>query len=98
MIRILFLLLGREIIQRHWRTLLAISILWIIGGSLIIIDALDGKTLIPTRIFGYFLLPEAALCLFAAIASQGTARRMRIVQGVALFGVSILIISSTPRK
>ncbi|WP_273727699.1 HdeD family acid-resistance protein [Brucella gallinifaecis] len=96
MIRILFLLLGREIIQRHWRTLLAISILWIIGGSLIIIDALDGKTLIPTRIFGYFLLPEAALCLFAAIASQGTARRMRIVQGVALFGVSILIISSTP--
>lgn len=96
LIRILFLLLGREIIQRHWRTLLVISLLWIIGGALIIIDALDGKTLIPTRIFGYFLLPEAALCLFAAIASQGTARRMRIVQGVALLGVGLLIISSTP--
>lgn len=96
MIRILFLLLGREIIQRHWRTLLVISALWIIGGALIVIDALDGKTLIPTRIFGYFLLPEAALCLFAAFASQGTARRMRIVQGVALSGVSILILTSTP--
>lgn len=96
MIRILFLLLGREIIQRHWRTLLVISTLWIIGGSLIVIDALDGKTLIPTRIFGYFLLPEAVLCLFAAIASQGTARRMRIVQGVALLGVGLLIVSATP--
>ncbi|CAN7484682.1 hypothetical protein Brsp04_04257 [Brucella sp. NBRC 12952] len=96
MIRILFLLLGREIIQRHWRTLLAISILWIVGGALIIIDALDGKTVISARLFGYFLLPEAALCLFAAFASYGTARRMRIVQGVALLGVSILIISSTP--
>lgn len=96
MIRILFLLLGREIIQRHWRTLLAIAVLWIIGGSLIVIDALDGKTVLPARVFGYFLLPEAALCLFAAIASQGTARRMRLVQGIALLGVSILIISSTP--
>ncbi|WP_235818062.1 HdeD family acid-resistance protein [Brucella thiophenivorans] len=92
----MFLLLGREIIQRHWRTLLAISILWIIGGSLIVIDALDGKTVLPARVFGYFLLPEAALCLFAAIASSGTARRMRLVQGIALLGVSILIISSTP--
>ncbi len=96
MIRILFLLLGREIIQRHWRTLLAISIIWIIGGSLIIIDALDGKTVISARLFGYFLLPEAALCLVAAVASYGTARRMRIVQGVALLGVSILILTSTP--
>lgn len=96
MIRILFLLLGREIIQRHWKTLLTISAIWIVGGAAIIIDALDGVTIIPSRFFGYFLLPEAALCLFAAIASYGTARRMRIVQGVALLGVGMLIITSTP--
>ncbi|MFD1198626.1 HdeD family acid-resistance protein [Brucella gallinifaecis] len=76
--------------------MLTISVIWIISGTLIIIDALDGKTIIPSRFFGYLLLPEAALCLFAAIAYYGTARRMRIVQGVVLLGVSALIISSTP--
>ncbi len=47
-------------------------------------------------LFGYFLLPEAAVGLLAAAFSQGTARRMRVVQGIALFAVALLILSATP--
>ncbi|MCX2699453.1 HdeD family acid-resistance protein, partial [Ochrobactrum chromiisoli] len=96
MIRIILILLGREIIQRHWKILLITGGVWLLLGTFIAIDALDGKTVIPSRFFGYFLLPEAIVGLLAAAGSQGTARRMRVVQGVALFSVALLIISATP--
>ncbi|SPL62464.1 HdeD family acid-resistance protein [Ochrobactrum soli] len=96
MIRIVLILLGREIIQRHWKILLITGGVWLLLGTFIAIDALDGKTIIPSRFFGYFLLPEAAVGLLAAAFSQGTARRMRVVQGIALFAVALLILSATP--
>lgn len=95
MIRILFLFLGREIIQRHWKTLFVIGVLWLIVGLAILIDALDGDTLLRPYLFAYFLVPEAALSLLAAAGSEGTARQMRIVQGIALFAVGILIYTSS---
>lgn len=95
MIRILFLFLGREIIQRHWKTLFIIGMLWFVSGIAIFIDALDGKTLIHSHAFAYFLLPEAAVSLLAAGGSEGTARQMRIVQSIALFAVAILIFTSS---
>ena len=95
MIRILFLFLGREIIQRHWKTLFVVGMLWFLAGIAIFIDALDGVTLIHSHAFAYFLLPEATISLFAAAGSEGTARRMRIIQGIALFAVAILIFTSS---
>lgn len=95
MIRILFLFLGREIIQRHWKTLFVVGIFWFLAGIAIFIDALDGVTLIHSHAFAYFLLPEAVVSLVAAAGSEGTARQMRIVQGVALFAVAILIFTSS---
>lgn len=95
MIRILFLFLGREIIQRHWKTLFIIGIIWLLAGILMIVDALDGKTLLHTHTFGYFLLAEASISLLAAWGSQGTARKMRILQTIALIAVAILIFSSS---
>lgn len=96
MIRILLILLGREIIQRHWKTLLCASVVWLALGAFILIDALDGKTLIHSHYFGYFLLPDGLMSLAAAAWSAGTARKMRLVQGLALLGVGFLIISATP--
>lgn len=95
MIRILFLFLGREIIRRHWKTLFIIGIFWFVLGIAIIIDALDGETLLHPHTFAYFLLPEAAVSLFAAAGSDGTARKMRIVQGIALLAVALLIFTSS---
>ncbi|MFC4626282.1 HdeD family acid-resistance protein [Daeguia caeni] len=96
MIQIILLLLGREIIQRNWRMLLAVSIVWILAGAFIVVDALDGVTLIPSRFFGYLLLPEAVVSFIAAFGRQGTARRMRFLQSAALFTVALLILSARP--
>lgn len=96
MIQIILLLLGREIIQRNWRVLMAVSVLWIVTGTFIVIDALDGITLIPSHFFGYLLLPEAIVSFIAAFGRQGTARRMRFLQSAALFTVALLILSSRP--
>lgn len=60
-------------------------------------DALDGRTLIPPRFFGYFILLEAALSILAGLGSQGTARRLRLVKGVALLAAASLILSSSPQ-
>ncbi|HWX47091.1 MAG TPA: protease [Roseomonas sp.] len=97
MIRIMLLLLGHELIQRRWAVVLAGGLLWLAAGLFIFIDALDGQTLIPPRFFGYFILPEAALSLLAGLGSQGTARRLRLVKGVALLAAALLILSSSPR-
>ncbi len=96
MIRILFLFLGREIILRHWKTLFTIGVCWLLLGLAIFIDALDGDTYLHPYTFAYFLLPEAAISLLAAAGSEGTAKQMRIVQGIALLAVSALIFTSTP--
>ncbi|EHL99658.1 hypothetical protein HMPREF9946_03002 [Acetobacteraceae bacterium AT-5844] len=94
MIRIMLLLLGHEVIRRRWGVVLTMGLIWTALGAFILIDAVDGKTLIPPRFFGYFVLPEAALSLLAGIGSHGTARRLRIVKGVALLGVAGLLLSS----
>jgi uncharacterized membrane protein HdeD (DUF308 family) len=96
MIRVMLLLLGREAIQRRWGVLMASGLFWASFGLFIFIDALDGKTLIPPHVFGYFIMPEAAVSLLAAAGSEGTARRLRIVKGIALLATAILIISSYP--
>lgn len=95
MIRILFLFLGREIIQRHWKTLFIIGILWLFAGMIMIFDALDGRTILPTYVFAYFLLAEAAVSLLAARGSSGTARQMRITQTIAFCIFAILIFTAT---
>lgn len=95
MIRIMLLLLGREIIQHHWKSLILIGLLWTVAGVFIMIDALDGKTIIHSQYFGYFLLPEAFVSVVAAFGSSGTARQMRFFQGLALLTIAWLIATSS---
>ncbi|MGU3574566.1 HdeD family acid-resistance protein [Brucellaceae bacterium C25G] len=91
----MLLLLGRDIIQHHWRKLFVIGLIWFIAGLSIFIDAIDGHTLIPSYAFGYFLLPEAVVSVIAGLGSQGTAKRMRLFQGILLFIIAILILMSS---
>ncbi|MGV6872383.1 HdeD family acid-resistance protein [Pseudochelatococcus sp. B33] len=97
MIRIMLLLLGQEVIRRRWRILMTIGLVWAGVGIFLGIDALDGKTLIAPRFFGYFLLPEAALSLLAALGTAGEARRLRLMKGLALLFIAILLLSGYPR-
>lgn len=95
MIRIMLLLLGRDIIQHHWKKLFAFGLIWFVFGLAIFIDAIDGKTIIPSYAFGYFLLPEAIISVIAAFGSHGTAKQMRLFQGILLFVLAILILMSS---
>ncbi|MCW8085543.1 HdeD family acid-resistance protein [Sabulicella glaciei] len=97
MIRIMLLLLGHEVIQRRWPVLLAAGLAWLGLGAFIFVDAIDGWTLIPPHVFGYFMLPEAALSLIAAAGSKGAARRLRLAKSVALLVAAGLILSASPR-
>jgi uncharacterized membrane protein HdeD (DUF308 family) len=67
MIRLLLLLLGAELVQRRWRVLLGIGILWSGLGVAIMIDAFDGSTRVRPHYFGYLLLLEGIVSLFAAL-------------------------------
>ncbi len=93
----MLLLLGHEVIKRRWAMVLGAGLIWLGIGLFILIDALDGVTLIPPSFFGYFILPEAALSVLAGLGSHGTARRLRLVKGIALFAAALLILSASPR-
>ncbi|MDB5655172.1 MAG: putative rane-bound protease [Tardiphaga sp.] len=67
MIRLLLLLLGAKLVQRRWRVLLGIGILWAGLGVAIVIDAFDGSTRVRPHYFGYLLLLEGIVSLFAAL-------------------------------
>lgn len=89
MIRIVLLLLGREVVQRRWWTLALAGGLWAFLGIALVIDALDGHTVIRARDFGYFLLVEGLLTLPAAFGSRGAARRLRLAKA----GIFLLIVA-----
>jgi len=95
MIRLLLLLLGAELVQRRWRILLAIGVLWSGIGIAIVIDALDGSTVVRPHYFGYLLLLEGIVSLFAAILA--TARRPYQFAKALVMIVPALVIILQPR-
>lgn len=95
MIRIMLLLLGREIIEHHWKSLVVIGTLWTAAGLFILVDALSGKAIIHSNYFGYFLFPEALISAVAAFCSRGIARQMRFYQGIVTLLLGWLIAHSS---
>jgi uncharacterized membrane protein HdeD (DUF308 family) len=95
MIRLLLLLLGAELVQRRWRVLLAIGILWSGLGIAIMIDAFDGSTRVRPHYFGYLLLLEGIVSLFAALL----AAKLRSYQFAKAFILIVpaLVIIAQPR-
>jgi uncharacterized membrane protein HdeD (DUF308 family) len=95
MIRLLLLLLGAELIQRRWAILAGLSLLWGAIGVAILIDALDGDTVIQPRYFGYLLLLEGVVALAAAVAAVSR-RGYRFTRAAVLIVPSVLIIIQPP--
>jgi len=95
MIRLLLLLLGAELVQRRWRVLLAIGVLWSGLGIAIMIDAFDGSVRVRPHYFGYLLLLEGIVSLFAALF----AAKLRPYQFVKAFAMIVpaLVIILQPR-
>lgn len=96
MIEIITLLLGRQVIQRRWPIVAAVGWLWLLLGIFVMIDAVDGHTIVPPHLFGYLIIPEGLVSILAAFGHKGTARRLRIVKGVVLLAAAALILSHYP--
>lgn len=92
MIRLLLLLLGAEVVQRRWRLLLAIGVLWAALGLAIVIDAFDGSTIVRPHYFGYLLLLEGIVSLLAALLAV-TRRPYQFAKAVILIVPAVIIIA-----
>ena len=98
MIRLLILLFGLEPIYRKWRLFSAAGLFWVALGGFLIIDALDGKTLIHAHYFGYLIIPEACVCAILAAAKHKAVKMIHLVQSIFLSLLSLLIISGEPKS
>lgn len=92
MIRLLLLLLGAEVVQRRWRVLLMVGAIWAALGIAIMLDALDGATVVRPHYFGYLLLIEGIVSLVAGmLASRG--RTQQLAKAVILLLPAVIIVS-----
>lgn len=96
MIEIVMLLLGRHVIQRRWPVVATVGWLWVVLGAFVMIDAVDGHTLIQPHMFGYLIIPEGLVSILAALGRSGAARRARLIKGVVLLAAAALILSRYP--
>ncbi|MFD1303164.1 HdeD family acid-resistance protein [Methylobacterium marchantiae] len=84
------LLVGREVVHRHWGLVTGAGIVWTALGGALVIDALDGATHIPDRWFGLLLVFEAAGSFVRGLVATGAARRLRILKAALLLVVAVL--------
>lgn len=96
MIRLLLLLLGSEIVQRQWRWLAALGAIWALVGLAILIDALDGSTVIRPHYFGYLLLLEGLVALAASFLAPAR-RSYRLMQAAFLIVPAFVIVMQPPQ-
>ena len=89
------LLVGRAAVGRHWRFLLSVGLLWALAGIVVLVDSLDGAIHVPDRWFGVILLIDGLISLAVSALVTGTARRMRLFQGVLLTLMAVLILIAT---
>ncbi len=97
MVRLLLLLLGSEVVRRRWRLLAVLGALWVALGVFVMVDALDGRTVIRPHYFGYFLLFEGVLALVVATAAVSR-RSFRFAQAAILLVPAAVIIVQPPHS
>lgn len=89
------LLVGGAEVGRHWRLLLSVGLLWALAGLIVVVDSLDGAIHVPDRWFGVILLLDGLISLAVGATVTGTARRMRLFQGLLLTIMAVLILMAT---
>ncbi|MGD9507775.1 MAG: DUF308 domain-containing protein [Geminicoccaceae bacterium] len=93
MIEVILLLVGGDYLQRRWRLLVVLGIVWLVAGTILGIDALDGRLTFPLESFALLVLLECLVALSLARSGLSLAPRLRLLQAVALAVVAILILS-----
>ena len=93
MIEIILLLVGGEYLQRRWRLLVVIGVVWLVAGLFLCIDAIDGTLTFPLEGFALLVLLECLVAFSLARSGLSLAPKLRLVQAAALALVAVLILS-----
>jgi len=98
LIRLVLLLLGTDFVRRGWRWLAVIGILWAVAGLVIFIDALDGKSHFPLRLFAAAMLIEGLVAIAVTMGGLDSRRRnrLRLIKGLLFMFVALLIFDPYP--
>ncbi len=94
MIQILTLLLGPRAMRRRWWVVGAFGALWFALGLFIFVNALIEEFRIPQHWFAYPLLLDGGLTVIAAIMTQGTARRIRVIKAAVFLTLAVLLLTT----
>ncbi len=94
MIHIILLLLGAEMIRRHWRILGLVGLVWFLLGLGLFIDGLDGSIWVRPHYLGLLMLAEGCFTTIAGLGSSGAPQRVRFAYGIMMLGLGILVIDA----
>jgi len=87
------LLLGADFIRRNWHVLAVAGGIWGALGVAFLFDALDGVLNFPLTLFGFLLLLESLVTLWAANSGVGAQKTLRYVKGGLFLLIAVLIIT-----
>ncbi|KAF7962442.1 hypothetical protein AWV80_40390 [Cupriavidus sp. UYMU48A] len=93
MVRLLMLLLGVDYLRSRWKTLAWAGAISMVVGTVLFIDALDGKLDFPIEPFAWLLLLEGLATLAVASTGMGGQRTLRYVKGTAFSVAAILVLA-----
>ncbi|MGO4413954.1 MULTISPECIES: HdeD family acid-resistance protein [Cupriavidus] len=93
MVRLLMLLLGVDYLRTRWKGLAWAGAVSMVVGTVLFVDALDGKLDFPIEPFAWLLLLEGLATLAVASTGMGGQRTLRYVKGVAFSVAAILVLA-----
>lgn len=97
MVQLAFLLVGAQVVQRHWRLLALIGAAWALLGVIVLIDPLDGVQDITMHTLGALLMIEGVVTLGAGLLTD-TPGRLWTVRAAMLTVPGLLIIETPWRN
>lgn len=92
MIQLFLVLCGSRLIREKWWMLFSLGVLWMLIGSFLFLDALDGSLIIPIRYFTIPLAFDGVWALLSFPSRVGAGRTLRLVKGITCLLVVLLII------
>ena len=93
MVRLLMLLLGVDYLRSRWKALAWAGAVSMVVGTVLFIDALDGKLDFPIAPFAWLLLLEGLATLAVASTGMGGQRTLRYVKGTAFSVAAMLVLA-----
>lgn len=93
MVRLLMLLLGVDYLRSRWKALAWAGAVSMVVGTVLFIDALDGKLDFPIAPFAWLLLLEGLATLAVASTGMGGQRTLRYVKGTAFSLAAVLVLA-----